>query len=143
MPSQSIYKEDSQSVRTHLEIQQSVIQRMAANSASSKTWCISIVSAILVIVINQEKPHNAFIAYIPTFLFLFLDTYYLALESMFRSSYNSFIDKLHSNRLKKSDFYTVSPVGNLNIVFFRSLLSPSIFPFYLVIFGLVFIIGLT
>lgn len=125
------YKENSQAVQAHLEITQSVIQRMASNSASSKAWCITLVSAILVIIADKGKPQYTLIAIIPTLLFLILDSYYLALERMFRQSYNVFIEKLHNRTVVASDLYAVSPCGNLFKTFFASLLSFSIWPFYL------------
>jgi len=47
MDKESEFKENSQAVQSHLSIIQSVIQRMASNSTSSKAWCITLVSAIL------------------------------------------------------------------------------------------------
>jgi hypothetical protein len=79
------FKENSQAVQAHLGISQAIIQRMAANSASCKTWCITLVSAILVIVADKCKSQYALIAIVPIILFLVLDTYYLALERMFRN----------------------------------------------------------
>ena len=73
------FREDSPGVQAHLGISQSVIQRMASNSASCKAWCITLVSAILVIVADKGNPQYALIAIIPTALFLILDSYYLAL----------------------------------------------------------------
>ena len=133
------FKENSQAVQAHLGITQSVIQRMGANSASSKAWCITLVSAILVIVADKGKPQYALIAVIPDALFLVLDAYYLALEKMFRQSYNSFIDKLHSGRVVASDLYAVAPSGSLFNVFFASLLSFSIWPFYLTLLVMIWI----
>jgi len=49
------FKENPQVVQSHLTILQAVIQRMASNSASSKTWCVTLVSAILVIVADKGK----------------------------------------------------------------------------------------
>tara|TARA_Y100000294_G_C8529053_1_gene326165 strand:- start:131 stop:433 length:303 start_codon:yes stop_codon:yes gene_type:complete len=86
--------EASPSVQTHLGILQGVIERMASNSTSSKAWCITIVSAVLVIVAGKRNPDFALIALIPTFLFLALDAYYLAMEKGFRNSYNSFVKKI-------------------------------------------------
>ena len=103
--------ETSPSVQAHLAILQSVIQRMATNSTSCKTWCITVVSAILVIVAGQGKPDFAFIALVPTLLFLALDAYYLALEKAFRASYTAFVKKLHSGVAKAEDLYAVEPVG--------------------------------
>ena len=133
------YKENSQAVQAHLGFTQSVIQRMASNSASCKAWCITLVSAILVIIADKGKPQYAMIAIIPTFLFLILDSYYLALERMFRQSYNSFIEKLHSRKIVASDLYAVSPCGSLVNTFFASLRSFSIWPFYLTLLGMIWI----
>lgn len=131
--------ENLQAIQTHLGIIQSVIQRMAANSASSKAWCITLVSAILVVVADKGEPNLALIAVIPTFLFLVLDSYYLALENAFIESYNSFIKKTHTGSTVPSDFYTVSPQGNLFKTFFESLLSFSVWPFYLTLLVMIWL----
>lgn len=130
-------KENSPAVQTHLGILQSVIQRMATNSSSSKAWCITLVSAILVVVADKGKPDYALIAFIPTLLFLVLDTYYLALEKGFRNSYNEFIKKLHGNTISTPDLYSVSPTGAIYSLFFKSLISFSIWPFYLTLLGMI------
>ena len=134
------YKENSQAVQAHLGMTQSVIQRMASNSASCKAWCITLVSAVLVIVADKGKPQYALIAIIPAFLFLILDTYYLALERMFRQSYNNFIEKLHGGEVVTSDLYAVIPSGNHIKTFFESLLSFSIWPVYLTLIGMILIV---
>lgn len=130
MSGERTYREDSPVVQAHLAIAQAVIQRMATNSASCKAWCITLVAAILVIVADKGKPSYALLAGIPTLLFLVLDTYYLALERGFRTSYNDFIDKVHSEKVVASDLYAVVPKGSLVKVFFQSLGSFSIWLFY-------------
>jgi len=134
------YKENSQAVQAHLGITQSVIQRMASNSASCKAWCIALVSAILVLVADKGRPDYTLIALIPTLLFLVLDAYYLGLEKAFRDSYNEFIEKLHSKSIKSSDLYAVSPKGSLFYAFFKSLCSFSIWPFYLTLIVMIWIV---
>src|SRR5436309_15011809 len=124
------YGEESPVVQAHLEIMQSVIQRMGANSAASKGWCIALVSAILVIVADKGRPAFALIAAIPTILFLLLDGYYLSLERRFRESYNGFIERLHQGGVAATDLYAVTPAGTAGNQFFRSLGSFSIWPFY-------------
>lgn len=133
------FKENSQAVHTHLGIIQSVIQRMSANSTSSKAWCITLVSAVLVIVADKGKPQYAWIAVIPTVLFLVLDAYYLALEKGFRDSYNAFIDKLHRGAIQASDLYAVVPSGPLLKQFLRSLLSFAVWPFYLTLLAMIYL----
>jgi len=133
------FKENPQAVQAYLGTTQSVIQRMATNSASCKTWCIALVSAILVIVADKGKQEFVLIALIPTILFLVLDAYYLALEKTFRDSYNEFIEKLHTESIVSSDLYVVSPKGILFNAFIRSLSSFSIWPFYLALIAMIWI----
>lgn len=123
-------KSDSESIQVHLTIMQGVIQRMAANSSSAKTWCVTLVSAVLVIVADKGKPQYAWIAMLPTIIFAALDIYYLALEKGFRKSYNSFIDKLHANSLEASDLYAVELSGGFVRLLFEASKSFSIWGFY-------------
>ena len=132
-------EENSQAVQSHLSILQNVIQRMASNSSSSKAWCITLVSAILVIVADKGKPNYALIAIIPAFLFLILDAYYLGLEKGFRESYNEFIEKLHNKEISANDLFAVNPKGNLFRLFFKSIFSFSVWPFYLTLFIMIYI----
>lgn len=133
------YSENSLAVQAHLGIMQSVIQRMATNSTSCKAWCITLVSAILVIVADKGKPQYALIAIIPTALFLVLDSYYLALEKMFRQSYNNFIEKLHNGKVAAPDLYAVRPDGSQFKNLFVSMFSFSIWPFYLTLLVMIWL----
>jgi len=139
MTDKSEFKENSQAVQAHLGITQSVIQRMASNCASCKGWAIALVSAILVIVADKGKPQYVLIAAIPVILFWVLDAYYLALEKMFRKSYNIFIERLHSGKLKADDLYAILPTGNILINFLCSLFSFSIWPLYLTLFVMIWL----
>jgi hypothetical protein len=139
MAEENTFRENSQAVQAHLTIMQAVIQRMASNSASCKTWCITLVSAILVLIADKGKPELVWIAVIPIVLFLALDAYYLSLEKMFRLSYNTFIDKLHQGKLVASDLYAVVPSGSIYRTMGVSLMSFSIWPFYLTLFIMVII----
>lgn len=130
---------ESPSIQTHLGILQNVIQRMAANSSASKAWCVTLVSAVLVIVADKGKPDFAYIALLPAFVFAALDAYYLALEKAFRNSYNDFISKLHNKTLTEEDLYSVSPKGNMSSLQLASLKSFSVWGFYLSLIVLIFI----
>jgi hypothetical protein len=112
---------------------------MASNSTSSKAWCITLVSAILVIVADKGKPNYAWLAVIPTMLFLVLDAYYLALEKGFRDAYNGFIDKLHRGGVQPSDLYAVAPSGSIAKQFLRSLVSFAVWPFYLTLLLMIYL----
>lgn len=119
------------SIQTHLSIIQNVIQRMAANSSSSKAWCIALVSAILVIVADKDRPEMALIALLPITVFAALDIYYLALEKAFRNAYNQFISRLHQGNLEEENLYSVEPVGKMSKLQMQAALSFSVWGFYI------------
>ena len=125
---------ESSAVQKHMEIMQGVINRMAENSRSCKVWCVTLVAATLVLVARTGEPQHALIALVPTLLFLFLDSYYLALERAFIGSQNAFVAKLHRGELGSSDLYRVVPTGMGWRLVGRCLLgSVSIWPFYLLV----------
>ncbi len=125
--------EASPSVQTHLGILQGVIVRMASNSTSCKAWCITVVCAVLVIIADKGKPDFALIAFIPNFLFMALDAYYLAMEKGFRNSYNSFVKKTHEASLTTEDLYFIKPEGNLTALQLEAIKSFSVWGFYIVL----------
>jgi hypothetical protein len=97
------------------------------------------VSAILVIVADKGKPDFAYIALIPTVLFLALDTFYLGLEKGFRVSYNQFVKKLHDGVGSTEDLFAVSPSGSASGHQFESLKSFSIWGFYVTLAVLIWL----
>ena len=121
---------NSPAVLAHLTIMQGVIQRMAENSRYCKVWCVTLVSAILILVARTGEPRHALIALVPTLLFLVLDTYYLALERAFRDSYTAFVDKLHSRKLPSDHLYRVKRTDIGWRLVGRCLGSVSIWLFY-------------
>lgn len=124
---------ESGAVQSYLGILQGVINRMAANSAGCKTWCITIVSAITVVIADKSNPSYVWVAIVPIALFLFLDAYYLGLEQRLRDSYNNFIKKLHSDEAELEDVFIVNPGGGAQITLastFKAALSLSVWPFY-------------
>ena len=101
---------DSPAVQKHLDFLQGVIDRMAAESRALKTWCITIVAAILFVVARTDAHgYTTLIALFPVAAFGVLDAYYLGLERGFRVEYNEFIGKLHSKQLSVNDLYVVKP----------------------------------
>lgn len=130
-------KLDSSAVQSYLGILQDIITRMANNSSNCKNWCITLVSAILVIIADKNQPNYALIALIPVVLFLFLDAYYLGLEKGFRNSYNHFVHKLKKNTATTTDLFVITPpsCSQLFCNILESLRSPSIYPFYIILGG--------
>ena len=113
--------QDREDIRVHLQMMQSVITRMADNSRACKTWAVTLVAAILVVVARfgtssgetAIEPNAALIALVPTILFWVLDSYYLALERAFRNSYNDFVTRLHSDDLKDAKVFKIVPTGSV------------------------------
>ena len=131
----------SPAVQKHLEIVQSVIARMAENSRSCKVWCVTLVSAILVLVARTGEAEHALIALAPTALFYLLDAYYLMLERRFRKSYDIFVEKVQSSQVSASDIYTVAPTGStVRGLLWAMFKSFSVPPFYLVLVATVFLV---
>lgn len=124
------YDAESSAVQTHLKIMQGVIERMAENSRACKIWCVTLVSASLILVAITDNPDYILVALVPIVMFLILDTYYLALERAFRGSYNTFVEELKNDNISSSDLYIVKPTGTLPRLFMHSLRSFSIYIFY-------------
>ena len=122
--------ENSPAVQAHLTMMQGVINRMAENSRSCKVWCVTLVAAVLVLVARTGESQHALIALGPALTFLFLDSYYLALERAFVRSQNSFVAKLHRGELEPGDVYRVVPTGMGLCLVGRCLRSVSIWLFY-------------
>lgn len=130
----SILQVDSASVQSHLTMLQGIINRLAANSASCKTWCVTLVSALAVVAADAGKAPFLIVAALPIILFAMLDAYYLGLERRFRACYESFAKKLHEGRARIDDVFVVAPQLPLRGFFLEALQSFwsfSVWPFYL------------
>jgi len=124
---------ESASVQSYLNILQAVINRMAANSAACKTWCIALVSAVIVIIADKGSPSYVWISVVPIVLFFSLDSYYLGLENRFRERYNGFIRKLHADQAEVDDVFIVTPGGGAWDTIqatIGAVWSVSVWPFY-------------
>ncbi len=134
---------DSPGVQSYLQILQAVINRMAFNSSGCKTWCIALVSAIVVIIADKGKSQYVWISLIPIILFLLLDAYYLSLEIRFRDRYNEFIKKLHDDQANIEDLFMVSPGKGFKYIAkstTKAILSFSVWPFYVLLVVMMFVI---
>jgi hypothetical protein len=124
---------DSPAVQSSLTILEDVITRMAANSANAKTWCIALVSAILVLLADRDSADLFWIAIGPIVLFCMLDAYYLAMEKGFRDRYNQLVKRLHAGATVVDDLFVVIPAGQSPLSVanaWRALRSFSVWPFY-------------
>src|SRR5687768_9317771 len=83
---------ESSSVHKYLDILQSMVSRLANNSASCKQWCLTIVAAVMVFALDKGKPEAILAALLPIIAFFWMDAYYLALERDVRATYSAFIE---------------------------------------------------
>jgi hypothetical protein len=102
----SLIHGSSEVIKT-IDLYQSVIGRMANSSASAKNWCVTIVSAVILLAAEQSQKQLVLIALIPTMLFFILDIYYLTLERKFRESHDDFVDRLCLGTATKDDLFKV------------------------------------
>lgn len=136
---------EKSSVQAHISMLQGIISRMANNSANSKTWAVTIIAAMLVIVVDKDSGfNNIWVCYIPVLLFLFLDCYYLGLERTFIQKQNEFLDKINNEQSYENDLYIVKGMptfwSQLGITL-KGILSFSTLPFYGLIILFIYILG--
>ncbi len=103
---------NSPAVHTYLNILQGIINRMGRNSAQCKTWCITLVSAILILSYNKDVVAMSdtilYMAFLPIIMFYFLDSYYLSMEREYVKRYNRFTKKLREGKNVNNMLYDAS-----------------------------------
>ena len=122
---------DSPRVIAHINAMQDVIRRMSDNSRSCKLWCVTLVSAALVLAASIGNGIYPLLALVPIIALGFLDVYYLSLEQRFRCAYNEFVCKLHDGSLDQAEVFVIKPSGGPAKHMWKSTRSTSVWPFYL------------
>lgn len=74
--------------RTHLEIIQGVVNRLANSSFLMKGWAVILVSALFALSAKDSRVYFIYLAYFPAIAFWGLDGYYLLQEKLFRKLYD-------------------------------------------------------
>ena len=88
---QNLYNEDD---RQYLQMMQSNIERMAANSANCKTWMVAFVTAFMALGSSVAvAKYWLALGIIPVLLFWYLDTFYLHLERGMCNRERDFLNK--------------------------------------------------
>ncbi len=107
----------------HLEFIQGVVNRLGTNSFRIKGWAVILVSALLALIVREDRPDLAWIGLVPVFVFWGLDSYFLWQERLFRDLYDHI--RLQENRVDFSMDTSAFRRSWLGAVFSRTLL-----PFY-------------
>src|SRR5215212_5731472 len=116
----------------HLEFIQGVIARLANNSFLLKGWSVTLVAAILALTVQDPGFYTMFLALFPALVFWGLDAFYLGQERHFR--------EMHKDaRAGEIEVLSMDPYGYESGLggWFRSVRSRSVFPFHVVIVGVV------
>src|SRR5260370_13581819 len=99
---------ESPAIIEHLKMVQAVITRVAGNSAQCKTWCITIVAAIVAFAGARTAEKSAALAIIRIVIFGFLDAAYLANEKAYRDLYNRLAAKIRDGTYRLADCFVLS-----------------------------------
>ncbi|HHY21025.1 MAG TPA: hypothetical protein GX525_03895 [Bacilli bacterium] len=116
----------------HLEFLMNIIERMASNSASCKTWAITILVGLIALSSSIDLPWIIFRLLVVSFFFL--DAHYLGLEKLFRSMYDEFVTKLNNVDFSTEDLYRIRTDNTIKKklgFFFKGMISLSTWLFYL------------
>ena len=73
----------------HLNMVQGVINRVAGNSAQCKTWCLTLVTALIAFAGAIHNIGPITLAILPIVMFFLLDAAYLATEIAYRNLFNT------------------------------------------------------
>jgi hypothetical protein len=123
--------------RKHLELIQGVINRLAGNSFSVKTWAVGLIAVLGGLAAKDADARLACALLFPALCFWWLDAYYLRQERLFRKLYEKAIEgdaKAPLYSLNPSPFE--SAVGGIG----KTAFSPTVRWLHLPI--LLFVIGL-
>lgn len=118
----------------HINLLQGIITRLAGNSASCKTWCLTLVTAILSLAGTMKNPALIEVALIPVIVFGFIDTMYLAQERAYRDLYTKVVNKINCGEYTVGDVFDARPsVGFFCLCWLaiRSFFSWAVWPVYL------------
>ena len=98
------------SVICYIEMLQNNIARMSSHSGIVKASMCVIYTIIITIVLTIQNLDKYWWITLPiTICIAILDSYYLALEKIYRDKYDEFVDKLNSNSIDLHEIYNMKP----------------------------------
>lgn len=99
------FKPDNPAVMAHITMLQGIINRLANNSASCKTWCFTLVAGLVTLTGAAGKPGVIVVVIVPLVIFGFLDASYLAQERAYRDLYARILGKVHDGSYALADTF--------------------------------------
>lgn len=127
---------ENPAVQTHINMLQGIINRMANNSANCKTWTVTIVAAMLVLLVDENfNIPNAWVCFVPIALFYLIDCYYLGLERLCIQSQKNFISKVSDGSFV-DDLFSITELSGFCTQLCSTIKATASFsttPFYLIV----------
>ena len=96
---------DNPAVVAHINLLQGIITRLATASGSCKTWCLTLVAALLGLAGASHAPGVVAMVIVPVVVFWFLDVMYLATEVAYRRLYNGLVDAIHDGTYSRENLF--------------------------------------
>jgi len=124
-----LFPADSPAVTTHINLLQGIINRLANNSSSCKTWCLALVGALLSLAGATRTPAIAAFALVPVVIFGFVDTMYLAQEKAYRDLYDAVVAAVRDGSYGRENAFNAKARRGFAHVMW-ALTSWSILPIY-------------
>lgn len=120
----------------HLEFVQSIISRMAGNLFFLKGWTVTLMAGLFALATKDSDSRFVFIAYLPVFVFWFLDGFFLSQERLFRNLYKDV------TKLKDKDIDFSMDTSKYK-VYFKNTWIASTFSRTLILFYLSLLLAMT
>jgi hypothetical protein len=108
-PEETVLSSNDEAVIKHMELYQSIITRLAGNSAGCKNFAIPLITAILGFIVLEKQVALIWLSILPILLFYFVDCYYLVLENQFRDSYDHDANKIQKGTFTRNDLFNLNP----------------------------------
>lgn len=118
----------------------SIINRMANNSANAKNWLMTLIAAVVAIQWSQNSLDKILWLLVPTALFMLTDMYYLGMERHFKKLQKDFVNDVREGNDVEDKIYNIPKTNKCEQICntFCTLDSLSIWPFYLIVIGCIF-----
>lgn len=135
-------KYDRSDVQGYISLLDSIICRMANNSANAKNWLMTILAAAIAIQWSQDNLSKVVWLLAPTFLFALTDLYYLGMERHFKKIESDFIESVRKDSNVERSLYNIPKTTKLEQVVntLKAIDSLSIWPFYGIVVAAILVI---
>ena len=115
----------------HLELIQTVINRLAQSSFLLKGWSITVVAALLTLSTRDKNGLHSLVALLPALVFWGLDSYYVRQERLFRKLYEAVASQLRGDCTPVPLLSMDTSIGSKSVSsWFRTLMSGTLWPLY-------------